>query len=458
MSRSKISHKLGDVVTRELGEELDKEHQLSDWGGELTEEMLTYAAKDSEVLLPLVEIFEPRLRDESLDRVMEIEHRALPALVWMSNAGVPFDAEGWQEHLKLVEAEKQQLDEKLIELAPEHPDGKEWNWNSWQQILKAFNLLGLDLPNTQEDTLSRCDHPLAYTLLEHRKTAKILSTYGQSLLAKVKGGRIYGSWWQLGAETGRMACSNPNLQNLPPKGRKHVCALEGRVLVKADYSQIELRIAAKISGDDRMLDAYMRGEDLHSITARGITGREEINREERQLAKAVNFGLLYGQGANGLMNYARSSYKVEMSPVEATRYRRRFFDTYPGIKAWHDKEQQEFQAGNTETRTLTGRRRTGVKSFTERLNSPIQGTGADGLKLALALLYERRHECPNAVPILAVHDEIVVECNEDDAEKVEVWLKEVMVEGMNQVLNGPGIEGIQVPVEVESKISKTWNR
>ncbi|MDP9474162.1 MAG: DNA polymerase [Actinomycetota bacterium] len=388
---------------------------------------------------------------------MEIEHRALPAIVWLSNAGVPFDAEGWREHLGQVEEEKARLAEELGKRAPEHPEGKEWNWGSWQQVLQAFGLLGVKLPDTKEETISRCEHPLAAALLSYKKVSKLTSTYGLSLLEKVEeDGRIYASWRQIGAATGRMACSNPNLQNLPPEVRRHVRATEGRVLIKADYSQIELRIAAKISGDERMLEAYERDEDLHSITARGITGKEEITKEERKLAKAVNFGLLYGQGAEGLRNYARGSYGVEMSLEDARRYRQRFFATYPGIKAWHEHELREYRKGNPETRTLTGRRRTGVRRFTERLNSPVQGTGADGLKLALALLHERREECPNALPVLAVHDEIVVECNENRAEEVEAWLEGAMKDGMEAVLNSPGTEGPSVPVEVETEVGKTW--
>ncbi len=359
--------------------------------------------------------------------------------------------------MERVEEKKTQLAEELEELAPEHPDGGSWNWASWQQVLQAFGLLGVKLPDTKEDTISRCDHPLAATLLEYRRTSKLLGTYGSSLLEKVENdGRIYASWRQIGAATGRMACSNPNLQNLPPEVRKHVRGPKGRVLIKADYSQIELRIAAKISCDERMLEAYERGDDLHSITARGITGKEEITKEERKLAKAVNFGLIYGQGAQGLKDYARSGYGVDMGLEEAELYRRRFFATYPGIRAWHDEERREWRCDNTETRTLAGRRRMDVRRFTERLNSPVQGTGADGLKLALALLHERRDECPGAVPILAVHDEIVVECGEDRTEKVQVWLEGAMKDGMEAVLNSPGVEGPSVPVEVEIESSRSW--
>ncbi|HVF03119.1 MAG TPA: DNA polymerase [Rubrobacteraceae bacterium] len=457
MSPHKVSHKLTDVARRELGEVLDKKQQKADWGGELTDEMLPYAAKDTEVLPPLQEKLAAKVEDADLKRVIEIEHRALPAMVWMANAGVPFDVEGWRRHLERVEEEKNHLVLELKKQAPDHPEGKEWNWNSWQQILKAFGLLGVTLPDTKEETLSRCDHPLARTLLEYRKASKVLGTYGPSLLEKVEeNDRIYPSWRQVGAGTGRMACSSPNLQNLLPEARKHVEVPEGRALAKADYSQIELRIAAKISGDERMLGAFAAGQDIHTITARSITGKEQVSKEDRKLAKAINFGLLYGMGPAGLRHYARGSYGVEMTAGEAERYWRGFFEAYPGLKAWHDREYRELKKGSTETRTLTGRRRTGVTKLTERLNSPVQGTGADGLKLALALLYERRHECPGVVPILVVHDEIVIECDEKDVQKSEAWLKKAMVDGMDQVLNVPDLKGPRVPVEVEAKTGRTW--
>ena len=145
-----------------------------------------------------------------------------------------------------------------------------------------------------------------------------------------------------------------------------------------------------------------------------------------------------------------------MTLEEAERYRGRFFETYPGIRRWHEHELREYRKGNPETRTLTGRRRTGVRRFTERLNSPVQGTGADGLKLALALLWERRHEYPGAVPILAVHDEIVVECGEVDAAGVEAWLEEAMIDGMGEAIDASGRERSSVPVEVEVRRAWAW--
>lgn len=253
-----------------------------------------------------------------------------------------------------------------------------------------------------------------------------------------------------------MSCLKPNLQQFPPALKSYVRAPEGRALVVADYSQAELRIAARISGDKKMLDAYRKGEDLHAATARSLMGREDISKDERDLAKAVNFGLLYGQGAAGLQEYARNRYGVRMTIEEARRYRRRFFETYPGLKTWHESQWRRLEQGSTTTRTLSGRRRRNVRSFTERVNTPIQGTGADGQKLALALLYERRHECPGAFPIACVHDEVVVECDEDDVEAAAAWLEKAMKDGMSEVL-ALGASDHDVPVEVEVKSGKTWD-
>jgi DNA polymerase-1 len=203
-----------------------------------------------------------------------------------------------------------------------------------------------------------------------------------------------------------------------------------------------------------MLNAYAEGRDLHALTAQSLVGREEIGMDDRKLAKAVNFGLVYGMGAKGLRSYALRSYGVEMNLEDAALYRMRFFEIYPGLKRWHESERQARLRGDAETRTLTGRRRMDVEKRTDRLNAPVQGTGADGLKLALALLWERRDGCPGAVPILVCHDEVVVECDAEQAEDVKTWLEKAMIEGMKTVLNGTN-EGL-VPVEVESRVATRW--
>ena len=143
-----------------------------------------------------------------------------------------------------------------------------------------------------------------------------------------------------------------------------------------------------------------------------------------------------------------------MRQEEATVYRKRFFEIYPGLKRWHDHERRAWQCGATETRTLTGRRRMNVEKLTDRLNAPIQGTGADGLKVALALLWERRGECPGAVPVLVCHDEVVVECDAERAADAKAWLEKAMIAGMDAVLNGAD-EG-HVLIEVEGRIVRSW--
>jgi DNA polymerase-1 len=304
--------------------------------------------------------------------------------------------------------------------------------------------------NTADDTLAALEHPLARLLRRYRLVRKRGSTYGADWLSHVADdGRVYAGWRQIGSRAGRMSCSAPNMQQLPRgEYRRCVVAPPGRVLVKADYSQIELRIAAKVSGDTALLDAYQRGEDLHTRTARTVLGVGDVTKEHRQLAKALNCGLVYGMGAAGFRQYARSQYGLELTEAEARRYWDGFFRTYPGLAAWHRRVGRSSKQ-TVATRTLTGRRRLEVNRFTEKLNSPVQGTGADGLKLALALLWERREQAPGAFPVLAVHDEVVIEADADQADAVVNWLKAAMVDAMAPLI-------APVPVEVEVKVARSW--
>jgi N6-adenosine-specific RNA methylase IME4 len=219
-----------------------------------------------------------------------------------------------------------------------------------------------------------------------------------------------------------MSCSRPNLQNIPRDPAYRACfrPQPGRVLVKADFSQIELRIAAQLSQDPTMLAAFRAGEDFHTATAARVLGVEpaEVTLDQRQLAKCLNFGLLYGAGAPRLKQQAEESYGVSLSLDEADELRRKFFRTYRYLQRWQAVQGN----GQGETRTLTGRRRVGVESYTERLNSPVQGAGADLLKLALGRLYADRAAYPSAQIVNVIHDEILVECDAGDAHDVEAWL------------------------------------
>jgi DNA polymerase I len=445
-------HNLAACVQRELGEALDKDLQRSDWTGELSPSQLSYAARDVAVLPRLYRSLAGKVSEAKLDRVSEIERRCLPALVWLSGQGVPFDRDTWSALARQTEAEALALTERL-DAAAGRRDGflaemATWDWNSPQQAKQALAAVGCPVEDTTDEALAAVDHPLAALLREYRSASKRHTTYGQDWLQHVASdGRVYAQWVQLGSRAGRMSCRTPNMQQLPrgKEYRRCVRPSEGRVLVKADYSQIELRIAALIADERRMVEAFRSGHDLHTLTAQRVLGVKEVDRGQRQLAKAVNFGLLYGMGAKGFQVYARSHYGVSLTPEEAQAYRRAFFQAYPGLKRWHSSMPE----GEIETRTLTGRRRLAVSRFTEKLNTPVQGTGADGVKLALALLWERRGDCPGAVPVLAIHDEIVVECEAGQAEVASAWLRQAMLDAMAPLID-------PVPVEVEVKVAPTW--
>jgi DNA polymerase-1 len=450
---------LAACCERCLGEAIDKEQQRSDWAGELTPAQLTYAARDVDVMAPLYGALAVKIGAAGLAEAAELEHRCLPAVVWLAGNGVAFDRPAWEALADAAEKDTAATRAELDAGAPPKPDGGPWNWNSPVQVTAALGLVGVELENTRDETLAAIDHPLAALLRRHRLAGKRASTYGRDWLKHVaEDGRVYCDWRQTGARTGRMAAGNPNLQNLP-RGEHRRCfiAPPGRLLIKADYSQIELRIAAKVADETAMIAAFRRGDDLHTLTARLVTGKKRVSKQDRQLAKPINFGLIYGLGADALRKKALTDYGVTLSLEDARRYRDAFFTAWPGIAEWHariNKARWRRLMDNTlpsETRTLTGRRVLVKPDLWHgaRANYVVQGTGGDGIKLALALLWERRDQCPGAFPVLAVHDEIVVEADAREADAAAAWLKKCMVDAMALLID-------PVPVEVEVKVGTTW--
>jgi DNA polymerase-1 len=258
-----------------------------------------------------------------------------------------------------------------------------------------------------------------------------------------------------------MTCETPNLQQTPHELRAYIKPREGHVFIKADFSQIELRIAAAVAKDKRMLQAFRDGTDLHRLTASLILSKalDEVSKEERQLAKALNFGLLYGMGPEGLKKHAKKDYGVSLTFEQAKEYRERFFATYPGLAKWHRetkrqlKEAESRGKGGIVVRTLAGRQRW-VEKLEAALNSPVQGTGADGLKSAVAVFYKwllERGLWGKVRIVLLVHDEIVVEAPEPLALEATLLLTEAMREGMGAIVKG-------VPIEVEAGIYTDWGQ
>jgi DNA polymerase-1 len=374
--------------------------------------------------------------------------RALMAVQWMAGVGVALDWPRWEAFARDAAEAQGALLAELKECA-------DINWQSNPQVMKYFVAKGAEIANTQAETLAALDDPVAALLVRYRGYQKLTSTYGLNWAAYLHEGRIHADWWQIETRTGRMSCKNPNLQNVPrfaldSPHRACIVAPDGRVLVKCDYSQLELRAAAQIANEPTMLRAFHDGTDLHKLTAARVTGKPitELTKADRQMAKAINFGFLFGMGANKFQAYAATNYGVEMSGAEAFNAREAFFSLYPKLRDWHSTQGGKWESPPIDTFTVLGRRRKEVKFFAERLNSPIQGTGGDGIKNALALLWE--HPLADDIfPVLCVHDEIVVEAPAERGAEALDWLTGYMKLGMAAYLT-------DVPVEVEATIARNW--
>jgi DNA polymerase-1 len=413
-------HSLKELAAK-VGIRLNKEHQTADWGGLLTWDMLRYAAMDAYAAYMVYLSQRERIAGEGLGRVMAIEMGALPAIAAMRAWGVGVDGEALEKAWEAQRAEKERLEKEL------EPYGREVgfavNWQSPEQVLQVLHRLGIQVESTSKEALAPYkNHPFVAAFLRWREVKERKEDLGELLTPLKADGRVYPDWDALGAGTGRMTCKAPPLQKTRHELRAYIKPREGCVLVKADFSQIELRIAAALAKDRRMLQAFREGTDLHRLTASLILSKslDQVSKEERQLAKALNFGLLYGMGAEGLKTYAATQYGVSLPLERATEYREKFFATYPGLAKWHRdtgrtlREAKSRGEGGIVVETMAGRKRW-VEGLTAALNTPVQGTGADGLKAAVALLYKRLLErglWGEVRIVLLVHDEVVVEAPE----------------------------------------------
>jgi DNA polymerase-1 len=462
--RLAYSHKLEDVVPRYLGREIDKTEQQSDWSAdELTPSQLAYAATDASVLLELAAKMLPMIECEGLTAIYNLERRVRPAVAAMEGAGVAIDKQALEERIAKVTDEASHLRSELEEVWGINP-------NSSKQLMEKFNLrerknwpkTANGNPKTDEDAMKalRVEDPLIETWLAWKDAEKQRSTYGESLLKHVgPDGRVRGRFDPFGAMTGRFSCSSPNMQNFPPEVRSLFWSgSEDRVLIKADYYAIEVLIAATLFRDERMKEALAAG-DVHRATAAGLFNLDSntISKEsrERAIGKAANFQLLYGMGPETFGQRVRDE-GVHMTSAEAKEYHRKFFETYKGIAAKHKQARRNFKPrGYNASRTALGRRRDSADWFSKLLNHEVQGTGADGLKVALAKLHESRDRFPTAKIVAVVHDDITVECDAAEAEAVKTWVEECMQEGMLEALGNFRSEVPMTP-KVDAKIQRNW--
>ena len=446
---------LNKCLDRYLGIKPAEDHSTSDWGGMfLTDDQLAYAARDVAHLHALREVLARKLEQSGLQAVADLEMTNLPVIVQMEATGMAVDRNKLES---LRDQAKADVETKAIALR-ELLNDRQLNPSSPAQLQSALARSGIDVPNTNEETLKANDDGKIIPLILDLRGQEKLAQQAQSLLDCVeKDGRIHGRFDPTGTATGRFSSKEPNLQNIG-RGELRSCfiAPEGCNLVVADYSQIELRAAAAIAGETKMIEAYQRGEDLHKATAAAVLGKpvEQVTKEDRQLAKAVNFGLLYGQSAKGLVKYAASSYGVTLSEDDAQEIRAKFFRTYGSLRQWHGESHLKAEKGISEVRTVLGRRRlipaeaTAWESFTALVNTPVQGGCADGMKRAIILLANR---LPQGAQIVStVHDELIVEANDSAADRVKEIMESTMREAMTELFP-------QVSIEVEAKVCKAWD-
>lgn len=463
----KTSLSLQTLAQKLLNIELDKTQQVSDWSKPLTSQQLQYAAVDAAVLLELYPILFKKLERSQLLKIAQLEFHCMPAVAQMELNGMLLDLSRWKTLGAKLESDRDAVLHQVRELRivgnaqmsllPEVTDAI--NPNSPQQVLAALKASGIPVNSTNQKELVPLAkrYPVIQALLDYRHLSKITATFADSLPKHVHPvtGRIHPTYYQLGARSGRFSCRNPPLQTIPRDAAARTCfvAAPGYQIVRADYSQIELRIVARLSGDTRMQRAYRRGEDLHRLTAALVTGKAiaDVSEEDRRLAKAINFGLIYGMGAAKLQSYAETKYGVALSLEQAKAFRKRFFEAYAGVAEWHETIKRSYIRGTKESRTLAGRRRRWADKprLAELLNHPVQGLNADITKLALVKLNNVLTET-GAKLICTVHDEILLECPVVEAKHIGDLLLRCMVAAARKFLH-------PIPVVVDIKVSASWD-
>jgi DNA polymerase-1 len=462
-------HGLAAITERYLNETVDKSERLSNWEFELSEAQLEYAARDAAVLLPLRDKLTERIKALDLVQCAQLEFECVMPVVDIELTGFYMDKHRWLEQLNIVGERRAELANELQEMLGEGvaqaslfgPARANINLDSQQQVTESLNRLGIPLPDSTRNWKLQplaAQYPVVAKLLEYRTMQKALTSYGQNMIDFInpKTGRLHADFRQIGAPTGRFACTNPNIQQVPHATEYRRCFTghpEERRLVIADYSQIELRILAEFSGDQAFIDAFNSGADLHRVTAAQVFSveQDQVTKEQRDFAKRLNFGVVYGIGAQ------RFSMMTGLSVTAAEDVLRRYFATYRRLDTYL-RESASRAVNDKQARTASGRLvrfnfdpsdRQQV-SMTQRngKNAPIQGTSADILKRALRLLNDELRSTSGKI-VNIIHDEIVVEVDEGESEDVGRKVERAMVTA--------GEEYVQtVPVKVEFQIAHEW--
>ena len=439
------------------------------------EEAAPYAVADATVCLRLIPELQLELEEKNQHEMfVNLEMPLVPILAEMEMAGIALDTAFLHELSEEMHARIGQIAEQIYKMV-----GHEFNINSTQQLSKVlFDELGLDPPDRTRKTASghystaasvldelKDKHPMIDLIREYREIAKLKSTYADALPNQVNPatGRVHTSYNQTGSVTGRLASSDPNLQNIPIRTelgrriRQAFIPLRGNLLLAVDYSQIELRIVAHIAEDKAMIQAFLNDEDIHQATASAIyrVDLEDVTVDMRRHAKAVNFGLIYGMSPFGL------SRSTDLTLAEAEDFVEAYFTQYPGVQGYLEKiRDQASEQGYVAT--LLGRRRyfpqllkdasvsevARSRAMREAINAPIQGTAADIMKIAMLKLPEQLAEAGySARMLLQVHDELVFDCPENELEAVAGIVRETMQSAFELV----------VPLKTDAKAGPNWS-
>ena len=428
-----------------------------------------YAAEDADITLRLYNVLKPRLKEAGVEQLFyDIEMPLVPVLAEMETTGVRLDTEALAETSKVLTERMKQIERNIYELA-----GHEFNIASPKQVGEVLfgEMKIVEKPKktktgqyvTSEEVLQqlRSKAPIVADILEHRGLKKLLGTYVDALpkLINPRTGHIHTSFNQAVTATGRLSSSDPNLQNIPVRGedgkeiRKCFIPEPGELFFSADYSQIELRVMAHLSGDKNMIEAFREGYDIHAATAARIYKEkiEDVSRDQRTKAKRANFGIIYGITVFGLAE------RLEISRDEAKQLIDGYFETFPDVHAYMEKA-KELAREHGYAETFFHRRRylpditshnATVRNFAERnaINAPIQGSAADIIKIAMVKIYERfRKEGIRSKMILQVHDELNFSVIPEEKEKVE----RIVLEEMQNAYP------LQVPLVADSGWGKNW--
>jgi DNA polymerase-1 len=431
-----------------------------------------YAAADAAVTFELAGVLDQKLEEcNETDLFHNLEMPLLPVLVEMEKEGISLDLPYFQSMGTMLRERMRELEQEIWGVV-----GYEFNLNSTQQLSKAlFQTLRLEPPDRGKKTASgfystsadvlegmRNLHPVIDIILEYRELSKLLSTYVEALPSQVnpRTGRVHTSFSQTGTITGRVASSNPNLQNIPTRTeigsrvRNGFVARDGSVLLSVDYSQIELRIVAHMSGDQAMLDAFRHGQDIHATTAAAIYGvpLEKVTKDQRRNAKGINFGLIYGISAFGLTR------STNLTLAESENFMKAYFKQFPGVKSFLDGLRKQ-AANKGYVETLLGRRRyfpnlQNIRNISlrnreerEAINAPVQGTAADMMKLAMVRVPQAMKAASlHGRVLLQVHDELLLEVPEGELRQTAQVVQQAMEAAFPLV----------IPVETEARAGKTW--